>query len=38
VLWTFVTNVKTINDLMVKYRDALIARVVPLFQRQARTD
>jgi len=29
VLWTFITNVKTINDLMVWGRDALWARVWP---------
>ncbi len=29
VLWTFVTNVKTINDLMLRGRDALLARMWP---------
>jgi hypothetical protein len=29
VLWTFITNVKTINDVMVRGRDALWARVWP---------
>jgi putative tricarboxylic transport membrane protein len=29
VLWTFITNVKTINELMVRGRDALWARVWP---------
>ena len=31
VLYTFVTNVKTINDAMVRGRNALIARLLPRF-------
>ena len=29
VLWTFITNVRTINDAMVRGRNALLAKVWP---------
>jgi putative tricarboxylic transport membrane protein len=35
VVYTFVTNVKTINDAMVRGRNALFARVARSFRRAA---
>jgi putative tricarboxylic transport membrane protein len=35
VLYTFVTNVKTINNAMIRGRDALITRLLPKFRKSS---
>jgi hypothetical protein len=35
VLWTFITNVPTINAAMLRLRGALMAKLLPTFRRSS---